>query len=72
MKANGDEATAPRIPIPGAAGAAIFAGLQSLAMHCGECSIRIEKKRVPGGGYTFWISNLTRPDNPAQKQEHQP
>lgn len=59
MKGNGDADT-PRIPIPGAASAAIYAALHAMAMYAGDCSIVIEKKRVPGGGYTYWISNLTK------------
>lgn len=52
----------PKIPIPGAAGTAIFAALQGLAVLCGDGRLTIEKKRVPGGGYSYWVSNIITPD----------
>ena len=55
----------PKIPIPGAAGASIYAALQSLALHCGEATVTITKARVAGGGYSYWISNLSIPHKSA-------
>jgi hypothetical protein len=51
----------PKIPIPGAAGAAVYAALQSLSLYCGEATVTIKKARVAGGGYTYWVSNLSTP-----------
>jgi hypothetical protein len=51
----------PKIPIPGAAGAAVYAALQSLALYCGEATVTITKARVSGAGYTYWVSNLSTP-----------
>ena len=65
MRGDGGEPAGPRIPIPGAAGAAVYAALQGLAMHCGEqASVTIIKERLPNGGYTYLIghnSNRARP-----------
>jgi hypothetical protein len=55
----------PKIPIPGVAGATIFSALQSLALYCGEATVTITKARVAGGGYSYWVSNLTTPRNGA-------
>lgn len=57
----------PKIPIPGAAGAAIFVALQRMAMHCGECGLVIKKERVAGGGYIYSIGNHEPPERPARK-----
>jgi hypothetical protein len=46
----------PKIPIPGAPGAAIFAALMRLATHCGDASVTIRKERLPAGGYTYLIA----------------
>jgi hypothetical protein len=51
-----DDDNGPRIPIPGSAGACIFAALKSLAFKPGGGAITITKQPVPGGGYTYWIS----------------
>ncbi len=48
----------PQIPIPGAAGEAVCAALQSLAMYAGEASVNISKQRVKTGGYSYVISKL--------------
>lgn len=60
---NGDNG--PKIPIPGAAGAAIFIALQRLALFCGEGGITIRKERVPGGGYIYTVANHEPPARPA-------
>jgi hypothetical protein len=58
MRGDGDDpGHGPRIPIPGAAGAAVYAALKSLVMRCGEGDVLITKRRVAGGGYTYWITN---------------
>lgn len=63
----------PRIPIPGAAGAAIFAALKGMAMHCGETAITIRKERLPSGGYTYLIGhNQQPPKTAAFTKGHQP
>jgi len=54
------DVSAPRLPIPGAAGVSINAALASMAMHAGAMSITITKSRVAGGGYAYSIArNLT-------------
>ena len=55
MKGNGHD-TAPRIPIPGSAGAAVFSALQGLVMKPGPGTITISKKPVAGGGYVYEIA----------------
>jgi hypothetical protein len=57
----------PRIPIPGAAGAAIYIALQRLATLCGEGGITIKKERVAAGGYVYTIGNHEPPERPARK-----
>lgn len=47
----------PKIPIPGAAGAAIFAALMRLAMQCGDGAVTIRKQRLPSGGYVYEVAN---------------
>lgn len=47
----------PPIPIPGAAGAAIYAALLRLATYCGEATVTIRKERPPEGGYLYLIAN---------------
>lgn len=59
---NGNQKS-PQIPIPGAAGEAVRAALQSLAMHVGEASVNISKQRVATGGYTYVISKLNAIDD---------
>lgn len=50
----------PRVPIPGAAGASIYAALSGMAMHAGPMTITITKSRMAGGGYAYSIArNLT-------------
>ena len=46
----------PRIPIPGAAGAAVFAALQGLVMSPGYGIVTIVKKPVAGGSYVYEIA----------------
>ena len=46
----------PKIPIPGAAGAAIYSALHGLAMRPGGGMITIAKKPVAGGGYVYEIA----------------
>lgn len=54
--------SAPRIPIPGHAGATIFAALKGLAMFAGdEVSLTIRKVRAQGGGYAYLISRTIPP-----------
>ena len=55
---NNGNHKSPQIPIPGAAGEAIRAALQSLAMHVGEASVNVSKQRVKTGGYIYVISKL--------------
>jgi hypothetical protein len=50
----------PKIPIPGAAGESIRAALLKVATHPGELDFRLQKQRLPGGGYTYTVS-LTQP-----------
>ncbi len=56
---------APRIPIPGTAGEAIRAALNSLAMYPGEMTVTIKKERLPQGGYIYQIAKIQPPDSPA-------
>ena len=56
---DGSDDHGHKIPIPGAAGATVYAALLSLAMRAGGGVLTITKKPVPGGGYTYWVSNLT-------------
>jgi hypothetical protein len=51
-----DDVPSPKMPIPGAAGAAITAALAALAVHAGEAELTIKKVRVPRGGYSYVIS----------------
>ncbi len=60
---DGNYDDGPKIPIPGAAGATIFAALKSLAMRSGEASVNISKRKVTGGGYVYVISNLIADTN---------
>ena len=64
---DGDE-SGPKIPIPGAAGAAIFIALQRMATHCGEVALTISKERVAAGGYVYTISNSQPPARPVTKR----
>ena len=50
----------PKIPIAGAAGANIYAVLQALATYPGTAKVVILKERLPGGGYVYSVSNLTK------------
>jgi hypothetical protein len=63
---NGD-GNGPKIPIPGAAGAALFVALQRMATHCGEVELTIKKERVAGGGYAYVISNHQPPARPVTR-----
>lgn len=63
---DGDD-SGPKIPIPGAAGAAIYLALQRMACCCGECGITIKKERVAAGGYVYTIGNHEPPERPARK-----
>ena len=54
MRKNG--ADSQKIPIPGAAGAAVFATLQGLMMHPGGGVVTITKKPVAGGGYIYEVT----------------
>lgn len=65
---DGDEASGPKVPIPGAAGVAIGVALQRMATHCGETVLTIKKERVAGGGYAYVISNNSPPGNPVHKR----
>ena len=65
---DGDEPSGPKIPIPGAAGAAVFVALQRMATHCGETAIQIAKERVVTGGYVYVISVIQPPARPVTKQ----
>lgn len=60
---DGAHEDGPKIPIPGAAGAMVFAALKSLALFCGEASVNISKRKVAGGGYVYVISNLKAQDD---------
>jgi hypothetical protein len=51
MNGNG-----PKIPIPGAAGAAIAAALLGLATKPGPGVVTITKKPVAGGGYIYEVT----------------
>lgn len=63
-----DQHVGARIPIPGAAGAAIWAALTRMSLHAGECGITIKKERVAGGGYVYTIGNHEPPARPVRKQ----
>ena len=65
---DGDEPTGPKVPIPGAAGAAIAVALQRMATHCGETILTIKKERVAGGGYAYVISNNQPPARPVSNR----
>jgi hypothetical protein len=65
MRGDGED-HGPKIPIPGAAGAAIFAALKSLALLCGEGKVTIIKERLPSGGYTYLIANNQNPARPVR------
>lgn len=54
---SGPEPIGPKIPIPGAPGAAIFAALVRLAMHCGDGTVTVRKERSPAGGYIYEVAN---------------
>lgn len=56
----------PKIPIPGAAGAAIYTALMRLAMLCGEGGVTIRKERVAGSGYVYTIGNHEPPARPVR------
>lgn len=47
----------PRIPIGGSGGAIILQALKRLALHAGEISITITKRRTGSGGYTYVITH---------------
>lgn len=65
---DGDEAAAPRVPIPGAAGNAVAAALQKMTTHFGEMRLIIDKERVAGGGYVYTLSFTQPPARPVPKQ----
>ena len=44
------------IPIPGAAAASVYEALKALAMHVGQASVSIIKRRIEGGGYVYVIN----------------
>jgi len=46
----------PRIPINGAAGAAIYAALLRISMYCGDATVTVRKERLPGGGYSYQLA----------------
>jgi hypothetical protein len=54
---SGPDPNGPKIPIPGAPGAAIFAALMRLATYCGDATVTIRKERLPSGGYAYLIAN---------------
>ena len=60
----------PKIPVPGAAGAAIFIALKGLAMKSGPGGVTIKKERVAGGGYVYVIGHHEQPDNPVLGAHH--
>ena len=47
-------------PIPGVAGAEIYAALTVLSMRAGEASVTITKRKAESGGYIYVISNLNK------------
>ena len=49
------------IPIPGSAGACIYAALHALAMRPEAAALTIRKERAAGGGYVYSVSNITAP-----------
>ena len=61
-----DENGSPKIPIPGAAGAAIYAALKGLSVLCGDGSVTIIKERLPAGGYVYLIGNNHTPARPVR------
>lgn len=65
MRGDGED-TGPKIPIPGAAGAAIFGALKGLSMLCGSGSVTIIKERLPQGGYTYLIGHNETPARPVR------
>lgn len=65
MRGDGED-TGPRIPIPGAAGAAIYAALKGLSVHCGDGTVTIIKERLPGGGYVYLIGQNDNPARPVR------
>lgn len=65
MKGDGED-NGPKIPIPGPAGAAIFAALKHMAMTCGNASVTILKERLPTGGYTYLIGHNETPARPVR------
>jgi hypothetical protein len=67
MRDGDGDGGSPRIPIPGAAGDAIYAALQRMAVHFGECALTIKKERVAGGGYIYTIGNHEPPARPVRK-----
>lgn len=50
--------------IPGPAAEVIAGSLARMATHCGEVELTIKKTRVPGGGYTYVVTNLHPPARP--------
>lgn len=63
-----NEPAGPKVPIPGAAGAAIAVALQRMATHCGETVLTIKKERVAGGGYAYVITNNQPPARPVPQR----
>ncbi len=63
-----DEPSGPRIPIAGAAGAAIHAALAKMATHCGELRLMLDKERVASGGYVYTVTFIQPPARPVPKQ----
>ncbi len=65
MRGDGEE-NGPKIPIPGAAGAAIFSALKGLSLLAGSGSVTIIKERSPHGGYTYLIGHNETPARPVR------
>lgn len=65
MRGDGED-NGPRVPIQGPAGAAIFAALKGLAMHCGDGQVTIKKERLPQGGYVYLIGQNDNPARPVR------
>jgi hypothetical protein len=54
-----DDVPSPKMPIPGAAGAAITAALAALAVHAGEAELTI--KKVRGAAWRLLVRHFEKP-----------
>ncbi len=63
-----NENNGPKIPISGAAGETIRAGLLRVATFPGEITFMLQKQRTLGGGYVFTVTVTQPPAGPVTKR----